>query len=153
VRNVDKKFQMRVRMPRGRQKTAKNAQVITGRFRADREPSNPSLVPLVSRLSAEHCPPYVKGRARNLFVEICEQCYWLTPLDAHMVAVLANLIVEYERSPRKMQSARITQMRLLADAVGLLPGARTRMGVTAAPPPADDEDEEAARLEREMFND
>ena len=77
-------------------------------------------------------PPFLKGRAAELwdaYLPELARLGVLTSLDAHTFACWCALAAEFEKSPKRMTSSRISQMRLLASSIGLDP--RSRSGIDA----------------------
>lgn len=56
------------------------------------------------------------------------RAYWLTWADSPKALMWCYLHAEFERSPGKMLSARIAQLRALGSELGLDPSSRRRMG-------------------------
>jgi hypothetical protein len=73
-------------------------------------------------------PAKLRGRAAELWDEICAIAFWLTAADSYKIYVWCELHAEFERSPRKMIAGRIGQLRAAGSELGLDPTARARLG-------------------------
>jgi len=70
----------------------------------------------------------VKGSAAKLWAEYEPLLHWLSRADSETFAAWCSLTAEFAKDPERMQSARISQMRVLAAELGMTPSARTRLG-------------------------
>ncbi len=74
-------------------------------------------------------PKWVKGRAKKVWDEVVGQLFWLTEPDSHKLAVWCGLYAEIAAGLEHVNSARITQWRVLGSELGLDPSARARLTV------------------------
>jgi hypothetical protein len=73
-------------------------------------------------------PPKLRGRAATLWDEVVERAPWLTVADSYKLHVWCVLQAEFERAPRQMVAAMISQLRSAGSELGLDPGSRARLG-------------------------
>ena len=108
---------------RGRKPTATVLRLITGnpgdRPIAENEPQPGGPVERPEKLKAS------VGRLWDCYIA---RCHWLTWADSPKALMWCHLQAEFEKSPLKMLSARIAQLRALGSELGLDPSARQRMG-------------------------
>lgn len=73
-------------------------------------------------------PPRLRGRAAVLWDEVVACASWLGTADSYKLHVWCELQSEFEKSPKKMLSARISQLRAAGSELGLDPSSRARLG-------------------------
>src|SRR5258708_6938228 len=73
-------------------------------------------------------PPKLNGRAGALWDKFIARAFWLTWADGPKAMMWCHLQAEFERSPAKMVSSRIAQLRALGSELGLDPASRARLG-------------------------
>ena len=83
--------------------------------------SNNGLVP----------PPRLGKRQLELWNEYIVTAPWLTKHDAPRARMWVELQAEFERSPRRMVAARISQLRSLGSELAFDPSSRARLAVSS----------------------
>ena len=86
----------------------------------------PKAEPIVS--GGLNRPAKIRWRAAALWDEVAGFAIWLGAADSYKLHVWCELQAEFERSPRRMLSARLAQLRAAGSELGLDPGSRARMG-------------------------
>lgn len=109
---------------RGRKPTATVLRLITGSHLKDRPPSPTEPVP---DGPVERPTKMSKGAAAQWDAWI-SRAFWLTWADSPKALMWCCLQAEFVKSPAKMVSARIAQLRALGSELGLDPATRKRMG-------------------------
>jgi len=103
-------------------KTSPDMKVITGTFNPSRE--DEGSAPVVADGSPEK-PKHLKGLAARVWKEVVDDMPWLGRADSHTLALWCGLEAEHrEGGIQRMDSARITQYRLLAKDLGMTPAGR-----------------------------
>ena len=74
-------------------------------------------------------PKWLRGRAAKIWKEIAPQLFWLAEADSHKLAVWCGLYAEVQSGLEHVNSARLTQWRVLGSELGLDPSARARLTV------------------------
>jgi len=110
---------------RGQKPTPTSLKLVTG------NPGNRKLNESEPRPTGEvQKPSFIKGAAARIWAKytpsLIEQGV-LTPWDADMFGTWCVLMAEFQKDPDRFTSARLTQMRALAGAFGLLPAERARL--------------------------
>lgn len=82
-------------------------------------------------------PKKLRGRAGALWDEFIARAFWLTWADGPKAMMWCHLQAEFERSPAKMVSSRIAQLRALGSELGLDPASRARLGTAKETPKKD----------------
>lgn len=108
---------------RGRKPTATVLRLITGNP-GDRPMPKDEPVPQgpVER------PDKLRANVGRLWDRWISRAFWLTWADSPKALMWCHLQAEFEKSPGKMLSARIAQLRALGSELGLDPSSRQRMG-------------------------
>jgi hypothetical protein len=75
-------------------------------------------------------PARLRGAAAKLWDAYIAKAFWLTWADSPKAAMWCHLTAEFEKSPAKMLSSRIAQLRALGSELGFDVSSRTRMGVS-----------------------
>jgi hypothetical protein len=98
--------------------------LITGGHLTDRPPPKDEPIP---EGPVERPAKLSKGAAKlwDLWIS---RAFWLTWADSPKALMWCYLQAEFERSPGKMVSSRIAQLRALGSELGLDPSTRRRMG-------------------------
>ena len=115
----------------GRPPKPKEAKVLAGTFRPDREPEN---VP--DPIHAEpQMPDYIDGRSAEIWEHLCEQLgplgrNVLTEADGLMLGVLCKSLAEFEVKPT---ATREGSLRGWAALFGLTPADRQRIPAVSKP--------------------
>lgn len=73
-------------------------------------------------------PKKLKGRPAKLWEEVIAIAFWLSAADGYKLHIWCELQAEFESSPAKMVSARISQLRAIGSELGLDPSSRARLG-------------------------
>lgn len=74
-------------------------------------------------------PKHLKGLGARVWKEIVDKLPWLAAADSTTLALWCGLEAEHrEGGVQRMDSARITQYRLLANDLGMTPGGRAKLG-------------------------
>lgn len=74
-------------------------------------------------------PRHLKGLAGRIWKEVVDDLPWLGKADSYTLAIWCGLEAEHrEGGIQRMDSARITQYRLLANDLGMTPGGRAKLG-------------------------
>jgi hypothetical protein len=120
---------------RGRKPKATILRLITGNAgKRPLPPPDPLPAGSVER------PARMRGAAAKLWDAYITKAFWLTWADGPKAAMWCHLQAEFDKSPVKMLSARIAQLRALGSELGFDQSSRTRMGISANPEPDDDTD-------------
>jgi len=114
---------------RGKKPTATVIKLAQGTFRGDRHDAKREPKPQ----GAVEKPPRLRGRASTLWDQFIDRAFWLTWADGPKALIWVHLQAEFEKSPVKMQSARIAQLRALGSELGLDPSSRARLGANLSP--------------------
>ncbi len=107
---------------RGRKPTATVIKLATGN--TGRRPL-PQAEPLAEGRPRK--PKKISRRAGELWDEVSD-LPWLSAADGYKLHLWAELQAQFERSPLRMLSARIAQLRAVGSELGLDPSARARLG-------------------------
>ena len=95
------------------------------------QPWNADTQPV--RTAALRPPKQLTKSQQALWQRFVNPAHWLSDFDTAKAYVWTCLQDEYQEDPRAMNSARITQLRVLGTELGLDPGARVRIGADYAP--------------------
>lgn len=103
---------------------AKELKVVEGTFNPTRD--------VVDAPEAEGNPvkpKFLKGLSGRIWAEVVDQLPWLAQADSYTLALWCEMEAEHrEGGIRHMDSARITQYRLLANELGMTPAGRAKLG-------------------------
>ena len=78
-------------------------------------------------------PGYLQGAALALWNEIAPRLTWLSLVDSAALALWCCLEAEFRENPKGMIASRVSQLRLVADSLGLSPTARRRLQSSSNP--------------------
>jgi hypothetical protein len=112
---------------RGRKPTATHLKLITGNPGKRRLPKG-EPEPQGGLVK----PARISRRAGELWDEVAAFATWLTVADGYKLHVWCELQAEFERSPRLMVAARLSQLRAAGSELGLDPASRARLGTEKA---------------------
>ena len=125
-------------MPRRRKDS--NVHQLQGSFRKDRHgDGGGGELPPDQRLQPSDRLKYLKGRAAELWREELPRLPWLAKVDGPIFEMWCALMAEFEDDPAAMQTARLAQLRLITNDVGMTASARASIGVSPEPPPPGDD--------------
>jgi hypothetical protein len=109
---------------RGRKPTSA-LRLITGSHLKDRPPPKNKPMPA----GTVERPGNMSKDAAQLWDKFIVRATWLTWADSHKARMWCCLAAEFNRSPGKMNSSRIAQLRILGSELGFDLGSRERLGV------------------------
>lgn len=133
-------------MTRGRKSTPTNFLKLKGGYRKDRHGARLHPMPAMGHaLELDDRPDFLKGRAAELWKEMLPQMAWLFKIDRAVFSVWCVLQAEFESNPGGMTAARLTQLRLVGESLGLTRSSRALIGVS-------DPETSAPNLDGPFFN-
>lgn len=74
-------------------------------------------------------PKWLKGKAGKIWNETAPKLFWLTDSDSDKLAVWCGLYAEIAAGLAQVNSARLTQWRVLGSELGMDPSARAKITV------------------------
>ena len=117
-------------MARGKKTKSAELHKLKGSYRKDRHDARQAPMPAIRHaLELFDKPDFLKGRAAELWDEMLPEMRWLFKIDRAVFSMWCALQAEFEDGPGGMTAARLTQLRLVAESLGLTRNSRALIGV------------------------
>ena len=111
-------------MKRGKKPKPTRLKLVTGTFNPSREKKSANEPEATGRPVK---PKQISKAASAIWDTYVGLLPWLRAADGITFMVWCTLTAEFEKSPKDMKAARITQMRLFGELIGVSPSSRTRL--------------------------